>query len=49
MKTRLGKMIPVNVETIGDGKIFDPKTMTAYFATCPYAEQFRKAKKEGKI
>lgn len=43
-----GKNVPVNADSIPPGTkslIFDRTTMTAHFATCPAAGQFRKPKK----
>ncbi len=49
LKTKAGKIMPVDAETVpkkGTGDIattiFDPKTMTSHFATCPQANQHRR-------
>ena len=46
MKTRNGKWIPVDIETVGDpeAEVFDHETMTAHFTTCPEADKHRKGK-----
>jgi hypothetical protein len=45
MKTKTGKNIPVNVESITtDECLFNPVTMVAHFSNCPYAQNFRKKK-----
>ena len=49
LKTQAGKIMPVDAETVpkkGTGDIatiiFDPKTMTSHFITCPQANQHRR-------
>lgn len=49
METQRGKRIPVDADSVeedmlGLPQIFDPDTMTAHFASCPYADQFRQSK-----
>ena len=46
MKTKNGKSNPVNLETVGEHDIiFDHKKHTSHFATCKFADDFRKNKK----
>lgn len=49
LKTRAGKIMPVDAETVPKNNsgeisttIFDPKTMTSHFATCPQADKHRR-------
>lgn len=53
MRTREGRTIPVNEDSVNDESvsvsedgilIFNPKTMTSHFATCPDAQKWRKGK-----
>lgn len=46
MLTSSKRMIPVDAATCPDHKaeVFDPKTMTSHFATCPDAAKWRKHK-----
>ena len=49
MTTRNKKWTPVNVDSIKtDEVIFNPNTMISHFATCPFADKFRKVKIEEK-
>jgi hypothetical protein len=49
LPTAAGKHAPVDAETVPiDAEVFDPKRMMSHFATCPYAEQFRKPKPKQK-
>jgi len=43
MKTKTGKNIPVDAETVekGDDEQFDAERHTSHFATCPYANEHR--------
>lgn len=49
MRTKNGKTIPVNLESLKTEEvIFNPKAgMIAHFATCPFADNFRRKKKAG--
>ncbi len=49
MKTRKGKIIPVNISPTAEvaaahGLLFDHKTMISHFATCPEAFSWKKKK-----
>ena len=50
LKTSSGKIMPVDItgeiakSGFKDDQIFDPKTMTSHFATCPGATSHRKKK-----
>lgn len=48
MKTRKGKYIPVDAESIKTNEVFfNPNSgMIAHFATCPKAQDFRKPKQK---
>lgn len=44
VKTTKGKAMPVDLDDASRGrKLFNPKTMVSHFATCPHAEEHRRA------
>ena len=46
MKTKAGKNNPVDLASITtDEHIFNPCTMISHFATCKFADKFRKKKR----
>lgn len=45
--TRNNKLMPCDSATVHFGDThYDPKRHTSHFATCPFAKEFRKPKKE---
>jgi len=46
LKTKTGKSMPVNAETVmAVDTVFDHTRHTSHFATCPKADEFRKSKR----
>lgn len=42
LKTATGKNMPVDADTVEEGdEVFDSKTHTSHFSTCPEADKFR--------